>query len=175
MAADTLAAGSADFIVAGGMESMTNAPYLMKKHRAGARIGHDTVYDHMILDGLEDAYEAGRPMGTFAEDTAARISVHPRQPGRLCDRLPDPRPDRPARPAGSTREIVAVEVEDPQGRGRGRQGRAAAEGRPEQDPRPQARFRQGRHDHRRQRLLHLATAPPLWSSPAPERRRPSWA
>jgi len=67
---DMLAAGSADVIVAGGMESMTNAPFLLKKHRSGARIGHDTVYDHMMLDGLEDAYEAGRAMGTFAEDAA---------------------------------------------------------------------------------------------------------
>ena len=67
---DMLASGSADLIVAGGMESMSNAPYLMTKHRAGARIGHDTVYDHMMLDGLEDAYDAGRAMGTFAEDTS---------------------------------------------------------------------------------------------------------
>jgi acetyl-CoA C-acetyltransferase len=67
---DMLAAGSSDLIVAGGMESMSNSPYLMKKHRAGARIGHDTVYDHMMLDGLEDAYDAGRAMGTFAEDAA---------------------------------------------------------------------------------------------------------
>ena len=67
---DMLAMGSADVIVAGGMESMSNSPYLMKKHRAGARIGHDTVYDHMMLDGLEDAYDAGRAMGTFAEDAA---------------------------------------------------------------------------------------------------------
>ena len=78
-----LAAGNADIIVAGGMESMTNAPYLLKKHRAGARIGHDTVYDHMMLDGLEDAYEAGRAMGTFAEDAARRISVHPQATGRI--------------------------------------------------------------------------------------------
>ena len=70
MATDALAAGSADMIVAGGMESMTGAPFLMKKHRAGARIGHDTVYDSMMLDGLEDAYEPGRAMGTFADDTA---------------------------------------------------------------------------------------------------------
>jgi acetyl-CoA C-acetyltransferase len=70
MAADTLAAGSADLIVAGGMESMTNAPYLMTKHRSGARIGHDRMYDHMFLDGLEDAYEPGRLMGSFAEDSA---------------------------------------------------------------------------------------------------------
>jgi len=67
---DMIAAGSADVIVAGGMESMSNSPYLMKKHRAGARIGHDIVYDHMMLDGLEDAYDAGRAMGTFAEDAA---------------------------------------------------------------------------------------------------------
>jgi acetyl-CoA C-acetyltransferase len=68
---DMLSAGSADIIVAGGMESMTNAPYLLQKHRSGARIGHDTVYDHMMGDGLEDAYEAGKPMGLFAEQTAS--------------------------------------------------------------------------------------------------------
>jgi acetyl-CoA C-acetyltransferase len=70
MAADTLAAGSADLIVAGGMESMTNAPYLMTKHRGGARIGHDRIIDHMFFDGLEDAYEQGRLMGSFAEESA---------------------------------------------------------------------------------------------------------
>ena len=70
MGSEALAAGSVDFVVAGGMESMTNAPYLLKKHRSGARIGHDTAYDHMFLDGLEDAYEAGRAMGTFAQCTA---------------------------------------------------------------------------------------------------------
>ncbi len=70
MAHDALAAGSADIIVAGGMESMSLAPYLLAKHRAGARIGHDTAYDHMYLDGLEDAYEPGRLMGSFADETA---------------------------------------------------------------------------------------------------------
>ena len=70
MAHDALAAGSAEVIVAGGMESMSGAPYLLAKHRSGARIGHDTVYDHMYLDGLEDAYEPGRLMGSFAEETA---------------------------------------------------------------------------------------------------------
>jgi acetyl-CoA C-acetyltransferase len=70
MAHDALAAGSADIIVAGGMESMTNAPYLMTKHRGGARIGHDTISDSMYLDGLEDAYEPGRLMGSFAEESA---------------------------------------------------------------------------------------------------------
>ena len=70
MGSEALAAGSVDFVVAGGMESMTNAPYLLKKHRSGARIGHDTAYDHMFLDGLEDAYEAGKAMGSFAQCTA---------------------------------------------------------------------------------------------------------
>ena len=70
MGAEALASGTVDYIVAGGMESMTNAPYLLKKHRSGARLGHDTTYDHMFLDGLEDAYEEGRAMGTFAQDTA---------------------------------------------------------------------------------------------------------
>ncbi len=70
MGAEALAAGTVDTVVAGGMESMTNAPYLLQKHRSGARLGHDTAYDHMFLDGLEDAYEEGRAMGTFAQDTA---------------------------------------------------------------------------------------------------------
>ncbi|GGE16838.1 acetyl-CoA acetyltransferase [Polymorphobacter glacialis] len=70
MAHDALLAGSAEVIVAGGMESMSNAPYLLTKHRAGARIGHDAVKDSMYLDGLEDAYDSGRLMGSFAEDSA---------------------------------------------------------------------------------------------------------
>ncbi|MDO8448452.1 acetyl-CoA C-acyltransferase [Rhodoferax sp.] len=71
---DMLLAGSADVLVAGGMESMTNAPYLLPKARGGYRIGHDRIFDHMMLDGLEDAYEAGRSMGTFGEDCAAKYS-----------------------------------------------------------------------------------------------------
>ena len=70
MGSEALASGTVDYVVAGGMESMTNAPYLLKKHRSGARLGHDTTYDHMFLDGLEDAYEEGRAMGTFAQETA---------------------------------------------------------------------------------------------------------
>jgi acetyl-CoA C-acetyltransferase len=70
MAHDALAAGSVEVIVAGGMESMTGAPYLMAKHRGGARIGHDVISDSMYLDGLEDAYTPGKLMGAFAEDTA---------------------------------------------------------------------------------------------------------
>ncbi len=70
MGAEALASGTIDVVVAGGMESMSGAPYLLKKHRSGARLGHDTAYDHMFLDGLEDAYEPGRAMGTFAQETA---------------------------------------------------------------------------------------------------------
>ena len=72
MAHDMLLAGTHDVMVAGGMESMTNAPYLLKKGRGGYRLGHDRIFDHMMLDGLEDAYEEGRSMGTFGEDCAAK-------------------------------------------------------------------------------------------------------
>jgi|TARA_R110000782_G_scaffold206139_7_gene294705 acetyl-CoA C-acetyltransferase len=67
---DIILAGSAEIMVAGGMESMTNAPYLLPKARSGYRMGHGEVKDHMFLDGLEDAYDKGRAMGTFAEETA---------------------------------------------------------------------------------------------------------
>ena len=69
---DLLASGSGDIIVAGGMESMTNAPYLLPKARSGLRMGHAQVIDHMFYDGLEDAYDKGRLMGTFAEDCATK-------------------------------------------------------------------------------------------------------
>lgn len=71
MAHDALLAGTADVIIAGGMESMSGAPYLMNKHRGGARIGHDTIIDSMMMDGLEDAYE-GKAMGVFAEAAAEK-------------------------------------------------------------------------------------------------------
>jgi acetyl-CoA C-acetyltransferase len=71
---DMLMAGTHDVMVAGGMESMTNAPYLMLKGRGGYRMGHDRIFDHMMLDGLEDAYQPGRSMGTFGEDCAAKYS-----------------------------------------------------------------------------------------------------
>ena len=67
---DQIKAGTSKLVAAGGMESMTNAPYLSPKMRSGARVGHQRMYDHMFLDGLEDAYEPGRLMGTYAEDTA---------------------------------------------------------------------------------------------------------
>ncbi len=74
LAHDLIAAGTNDIMVAGGMESMSNAPYLLPKSRGGYRMGHQTVQDHMFLDGLEDAYDRGRLMGTFAEDCAAKMT-----------------------------------------------------------------------------------------------------
>ncbi len=71
---DMLLAGTTDVVVAGGMESMSNAPYLLLRGRQGYRYGHSTVYDHMALDGLEDAYERGKAMGVFAEDCAAKYA-----------------------------------------------------------------------------------------------------
>jgi acetyl-CoA C-acetyltransferase len=71
---DSIVAGTNEVVVAGGMESMTNAPYLIPKARGGYRIGHGMMYDHMMLDGLEDAYDKGRSMGTFAEDCAAKYA-----------------------------------------------------------------------------------------------------
>jgi acetyl-CoA C-acetyltransferase len=73
LAHDLIVAGSSEIVVAGGMESMTNAPYLMPKARSGYRMGHQIVQDHMFLDGLEDAYDKGRLMGTFAEDCAEKF------------------------------------------------------------------------------------------------------
>src|SRR5580692_284306 len=75
LAHDLLAAGSAEVAIAGGMESMTNSPYLLTKHRGGARIGHDRVLDSMYLDGLEDAYDPGKLMGAFAEESAATYQI----------------------------------------------------------------------------------------------------
>lgn len=70
LAHDIINAGSAEIVVSGGMESMTNAPYLLQKARGGYRVGHDRIIDHMLMDGLEDAYEVGRSMGDFGEATA---------------------------------------------------------------------------------------------------------
>src|SRR5881227_79799 len=77
-------------MLSGGMESMSNAPYLLAKARAGYRAGHDRIIDHMMMGGLEDAYETGRSMGDFGEATAE--SIHPEGPGHLCDGDADPRP-----------------------------------------------------------------------------------
>jgi len=75
LAHDNLLAGSASIMIAGGMESMTNAPYLLDKARGGYRLGHGKMYDHMFLDGLEDAYDKGQLMGVFADDTARKLQI----------------------------------------------------------------------------------------------------
>jgi acetyl-CoA C-acetyltransferase len=149
MAAEALAAGSID-IVAGGMESMTNAPYLLKKHRSGARIGHDVAYDHMFLDGLEDAYE-GAAMGAFAQVTANDYGLT--REGQDAFSIESLARAQAAVAEGRFKdEIVPVVIA----------GAAAMwwwtptrprQGPPRQDPQPEARLRQGWHDHRRLLLL----------------------
>jgi len=109
MAFDALAAGSSDIIVAGGMESMSGAPYLLAKHRGGARIGHDTVSDSMYLDGLEDAYSPGKLMGVFAEEAAAAYQFsREAQDAYAVESLTRAR--RGVETGAFTREIAAVEV-----------------------------------------------------------------
>jgi acetyl-CoA C-acetyltransferase len=109
MAAEALAAGSVDMIVAGGMESMTNSPYLSMRHRSGARIGHDVLKDHMYLDGLEDAYEPGRLMGSFAEETAREYQfTRQAQDDYAIASLE--RAQRAQKSGAFDREIVPVEV-----------------------------------------------------------------
>jgi acetyl-CoA C-acetyltransferase len=113
-ASDTLAAGSADVIVAGGMESMTNAPYLLSKHRGGARIGHDAIKDSMMLDGLEDAYVQGRTMGSFAEDAAREYQfTRDAQDDYALRSLSRAR--QAIESGAFEREIVAVDVVDRKG------------------------------------------------------------
>ena len=100
LAHDALVAGSADVVVAGGMESMSNAPYLLPKARQGYRMGHQVVQDHMFLDGLEDAYDKGRLMGTYAEECADEMS-------RRCPNCGGELVARPRRlPAGGATEIL---------------------------------------------------------------------
>src|SRR5450756_3156329 len=84
LAHDLLAAGTNDVMVAGGMESMTNAPYLLAKARGGYRLGHGQLIDHMFYDGLEDAYEKGRLMGSFAEDCACLLYTSDAADDLLC-------------------------------------------------------------------------------------------
>jgi acetyl-CoA C-acetyltransferase len=109
MAYDALHARPRDVVVAGGMESMTNAPYLLPKMRGGARLGHAEVKDHMFLDGLEDAYDKGRLMGTYAEDTAQHYQfTREAQDAFAIESLQ--RSKRANEDGSFAREIVAVAV-----------------------------------------------------------------
>jgi acetyl-CoA C-acetyltransferase len=114
MAHDALLAGSAEIIVAGGMESMTNAPYLLTKHRGGARIGHDAIVDSMYLDGLEDAYNPGKLMGSFAEDSAREYQfTREAQDAYATESLTRAR--RAVESGAFDREIAPVEVKHRKG------------------------------------------------------------
>jgi acetyl-CoA C-acetyltransferase len=109
MAAEALAAGSADLVIAGGMESMSNAPYLLAKHRGGARIGHDVVKDSMYLDGLEDAYTPGKLMGAFAEESARDYQFTRAEQDEYAIRSLS-RANAAIAGGAFTREIVAVTI-----------------------------------------------------------------
>ena len=114
LGAEALGAGSIDLLVAGGMESMTNAPYLSKAHRGGARFGHDRLFDHMALDGLEDAYQAGTAMGVFADDTAREYQFTREAQDEFA--IASLTRAQKAQASGAfDREIVAVEVKGRKG------------------------------------------------------------
>ena len=117
---DLILAGSQDIVVAGGMESMSNAPYLMLKGRGGYRYGHSTLFDHMAYDGLEDAYDkmpngGGKSMGKFAEDCAGKYEFSREAQDQYA--IESSRRARAANEDGSFKwEIAAVTVARPQGR-----------------------------------------------------------
>lgn len=109
MAAEAVIAGTSDIVVAGGMESMTNAPYMLTKHRSGARLGHDALKDSMFLDGLEDAYEPGRAMGSFAEESCTEYQFTREAQDEYALRSLS-RANEAIASGAFDREIVAVEV-----------------------------------------------------------------
>ncbi|MGE4429477.1 MAG: acetyl-CoA C-acyltransferase [Sphingobium sp.] len=109
MAYEALAAGTADMVIAGGMESMTNAPYALPKHRSGARIGHDRIIDTMMMDGLEDAYEPGKAMGVFAEAAVRAYQFTREQQDDYAIRSLD-RANAAIASGAFAREIAAVTV-----------------------------------------------------------------
>lgn len=109
MGAEALGAGAVELVVAGGMESMSNAPYALPKHRSGARIGHDRVVDTMMMDGLEDAYEPGKAMGVFAEGAAQSYQFSRQQQDEYALRSLE-RANRAIASGDFAREIAAVTV-----------------------------------------------------------------
>jgi acetyl-CoA C-acetyltransferase len=137
LAFDQIRAGSADIIVAGGMESMTRAPYLLDRAREGLRLGHGRVLDHMFLDGLEDAYDKGRLMGSFAEDTAQELQFTRQAQDEFA--LTSLERARRAVADGAFRgEIVAIE-----GRQSVTDDETPAKARPEKIPTLKPAFREG--------------------------------
>ena len=114
IAHDQLMAGNGNVVIAGGMESMTNAPYLLPAMRSGARLGHGAAKDHMFLDGLEDAYEPGRLMGTFAEDCAEKYQFTRDQQDAYAIRSLE-NALKAEKEGWFKNEIAAVSMEDAQG------------------------------------------------------------
>jgi acetyl-CoA C-acetyltransferase len=137
LAHDQILAGSADIMVAGGMESMSNAPYLLEKARAGMRLGHGRTLDHMFLDGLEDAYDRGRLMGSFAEDTAEKLQfTREAQDGFALESLTRAR--RATEQGAFHGEIVAVKGRQPVA-----DDETPAKARPDKIPTLKPAFREG--------------------------------
>ena len=149
LAHDLIAAGSAEFVLAGGMESMSNAPYLLAKARGGYRVGHDRVLDHMLLDGLEDAYEQGRSMGDFGEATAQAYQLgRAEQDAYAIETLTRA---RTAVEGGAFQaEIVPIAVPAKGGERLVEHDENPLKVSPEKIPNPPARLPARRHDHRRQ-------------------------
>lgn len=143
-ATDMLNAGTNTIMVAGGMESMTNAPYLLDKARGGYRMGHGRVVDHMFLDGLEDAYDKGRLMGTFAEDTARHYQFsREAQDNFAIESLT--RASKAIEDGSFEEEIAPGYGQGPQGRHHRQAGRAAAQGQSRQDSQPAPGLPSRRH------------------------------
>ena len=179
LAHDLLLAGTDDIMVAGGMESMTNAPYLLPKARAGFRMGHGQVIDHMFYDGLEDAYDKGRLMGSFAEDCAQKYRfTREAQDAFAVASLQ--RAQKANKEGSFAWEITPLAIKAGQGRELHRDGRAAVQGQPREDPDAQARVPQGRHGDGGELELDLRRrrgagddAPLDWRKSAASRRSPS--
>jgi acetyl-CoA C-acetyltransferase len=143
------------------MESMTNAPYLLLKGRGGYRMGHDKVYDHMMLDGLEDAYEAGRSMGTFGEDCAAKYKFT-REAQDAFATASVQRAKKATESGAFATEITPVTVKDRAGESRHQHRRRPGQGQAGQD-----RARSSRRSRR------TAPSPPL-PAPASTTAPPRW-
>ncbi len=173
LAHDQLVAGSRDVMVSGGMESMTNAPYLLKKGRGGYRMGHDKIFDHMMLDGLEDAYEAGRSMGTFGEDCAAKYQFTREQQDKFA--MTSVQRAQDAINSGAFKaEIAPVTFSTRKGEVTVEQDEGPLKIRTGQDPHAQARVQEGRHHHRRRQLQHQRRRCRSGAD-APSPPRKSWA
>ncbi len=142
MGHDSVALGQVDVMVAGGMESMTNAPYLLPGMRGGARMGHDRVIDSMFLDGLEDAYDKGRLMGTFAEDCAEKYQFTREAQDEYAIRSLE-RALAAQRGGAFSREIVPVAVKNRRGETVVSEDEQPARARPEKIPHLKPAFREG--------------------------------